>query len=294
MRNKIYSSLESWGRSLFAAAFSVAMLALSGPALAQPAAVGEVPVLFDARERLPRPDLSALIRLRFLTTTDFAPFNFTDQTGRLAGFHIDLVRAICAELQIEAKCQIQAMPYGDLQPALSSGQGEAVIAGIAVTDQLRRDFLFSRPYMLLPARFVRLNAVTFDGPDAGALSGRPVGVVGGTAHEAMLKSFFPQIRAVAFNSRTAMLEGLRKREVEAVFADALQLSFWANSPASENCCSLFDGPYVSERFLGEGLTIMMRRQDTALSEALDSALAALSRNGRLQEIYLRYFPYGLF
>ncbi|SMD18903.1 transporter substrate-binding domain-containing protein [Rhizobium sp. RU36D] len=294
MRNKIYSSLDSWGRNLIAGMLSLASVLVSGPAVAQPAGVGEVPVLFDARERLPRPDLSALIRLRFLTTTDFAPFNFTDQTGRLAGFHIDLVRAICAELQIEAKCQIQAMPYGDLQPALSSGQGEAVIAGIAVTDQLRREFLFSRPYMLLPARFVRLNGVSFDGSDANALSGRPVGVVGGTAHEAMLKSFFPQIRAVAFSSRTAMLEGLRKREVEAVFADALQLSFWANSPASENCCALFDGPYMSERFLGEGLTIMMRRQDSALAEALDSALAALSRNGRLQEIYLRYFPYGLF
>jgi polar amino acid transport system substrate-binding protein len=31
-----------------------------------------------------------------------------------------------------------------------------------------------------------------------------------------------------------------------------------------------------------------------LRSAFDHALAALSRSGHLQEIYLRYFPYGLY
>ena len=35
------------------------------------AAEPQVPVLWDAKERLPKPDVSALPRLRFLTTTDF-------------------------------------------------------------------------------------------------------------------------------------------------------------------------------------------------------------------------------
>ena len=70
------------------------------------AAEPQVPVLWDAKERLPKPDLSALPRLRFLTTTDFPPFNFLDGAGRLSGFHIDLARAICAELDIADKCQI--------------------------------------------------------------------------------------------------------------------------------------------------------------------------------------------
>lgn len=266
----------------------------SPPAAAQQKTESGVPVLFDAKERISRPDLSSLIRLRFLTTTDFPPFNFTDQTGRLSGFHVDLVRAICAELQIEAKCQIQAMPYADLEPALAGAQGDAVIAGVAVTDALRRQYLFSRPFLMLPARFVQRFDAPVPGGDARALTGRPVGVVAGTAHEAMLKSFFPQIRPVTFETRAAMLEALVRDDVPTIFADGLQLAFWANSPASEKCCVLFDGPYLSERFLGEGLTIMLRRQDRQLAEAVDAALATLSRDGRLEEIYLRYFPYGLF
>lgn len=272
----------------------VACAILAALPLSHPSRAGDLPVLFDARERLPRPDLSSVLRVRFLTTTDFPPFNFADQTGRLAGFHIDLARAICAELGIEAKCQIQALPYGELEAALAAAQGEAVLAGMAVSDDLRARFSFTRPYLLLPARFARNKAVELGGEDADALFGRRVGVVSGTAHEAMLKAFFPDIRAVGFPDREKMLEELKARKIDAVFADSLQLSFWTAGDAAGNCCALFGQAYVSERFLGEGLTIMLRRDDSVLAAAFDSALAALSRNGRLQEIYLRYFPYGLF
>ena len=74
-----------------------------------------------------------LERLRFLTTTDFPPFNFLDGNGRLSGFHVDLARAICAELGIVDKCQIQALPWDELDAALQKGEGEAIMAGIAVT-----------------------------------------------------------------------------------------------------------------------------------------------------------------
>lgn len=281
-------------RGLRAFLVLLASLLLFAAATPERARAQDLPVLFDAHERLPRPDLSALLRLRFLTTTDFPPFNFADQTGRLAGFHVELVREICAELGIEAKCQIQAMPYAELETALSNGQGEAVVAGVAVTEELRRRFAFSRPYMMLPARFVRNVKAEFAGDDVAALRGRPVGVVTGTAHEAMLKVFFPDVRVTGFDDRGAMLDALKQRKVDAVFADALQLSFWASGEASEGCCALMGGAYVSERFLGEGLTIMLRQDEAPLAAAIDSALAAISRDGRLQEIYLQYFPYGLY
>ena len=268
---------------------------LAGLCLPPAARADDLPVLFDARERLPRPDLSGLLRVRFLTTTDFPPFNFADQTGRLSGFHIDLARAICAELGIEAKCQIQALPYNELETTLDAGQGDAVLAGIGVSEELRARFSFTRPYMLLPARFARNKKAVLEGEDARALFGRRVGVVSGTAHEAMLKAFFPDIQAAGFSDRETMLDELKAGKVDAVFSDSLRLSFWVAGEASADCCALFGRAYVSEHFLGEGLTIMLRKDDPQqLTAAFDSALAALSRNGRLQEIYLRYFPNGLF
>ena len=253
-----------------------------------------LPLMFDARERLPRPDLSSLVRLRILTTIDFPPFNFADQTGRLAGFNVDLAREICAELKIEAKCQIQALPFEELEKTLESGAGEAVMAGVAVTPDRRRRFSFSRPYLGVPARFARNLAAKIDGDTAAALAGKPVGVVEGTAHQVMLKAFFPKVTIIPFDSHEMMLEALKAGKVDAVFSDGLRLPFWVAGEMSAQCCALFDGPYLSEKFLGEALTVMFRKNDPLLVAAFDHALGALSRNGRLQDIYLRYFPNGLY
>lgn len=254
----------------------------------------QLPLMFDARERVERQDLSTILRVRILTTVDFPPFNFADQSGRLSGFNIDLAREICTVLKIEAKCQIQAMPFADLEKTLEDGGGEAVMAAVAATPSLRQRFLFSRPYLGIPARFARNNAATLAATTVSDLSDRPVGVVKGTAHEAMLRAFFPKLTQKSFDSYEDMLAALKERQVDAVFADGLRLPFWVASEASETCCSLFDGPYLSQKFLGEGLTIMVRRNDPTLAAAFDQALAELSRNGRLQELYLRYFPNGLY
>jgi polar amino acid transport system substrate-binding protein len=259
----------------------------------EPASV-DLPILFDTRERIARPDLSGIVRLRFLTTVDFPPFNFIDQTGKLAGFHVDLVREICRELALSEKCQIQAVAFADLEKALSDGNGEAVVAGIAVTAGLRERFAFSRTFMRLPARFAVPRQAVPEGEPAAALTGRPVGVVAGTVHEAMLKAFFPAAKPEAFPDRGALLAALKEGRVAAVFGDGMQLAFWTNGSESAGCCRLFGGPYLSERFLGEGLTVMLRKEDAALAEAVDHALLALSRNGRLQEIYLRAFPVDLY
>lgn len=277
-----------------------AVLALCGfctnatSVVAQDAGTIPYPVLFDARERLAKPDLAEVPRLRFLTSLDFPPFNFADSTGRPAGFHVDLAREICGELDIAARCQIEAMPFPELKAALDKGEGDAIIAGMAITGALREDYLFSRPFMVLPARVLRNAKVDLKDPAAVALAGRPLGLVSGSAHEAMARAYFPAAKPVTFPDRKAMLAALAEGKVDAVFGDGVQLSFWAAGPEAKKCCALFDGPYYSTTYLGEGLSIMMRPDADALAQAMDHALLALSREGRLKELYLRYFPYGLY
>jgi polar amino acid transport system substrate-binding protein len=291
MRHNGIAPLRIYG--FLALCLLAALRPLPVAAQEQPASV-DLPILFDTRERIARPDLSGIVRLRFLTTVDFPPFNFIDQTGKLAGFHVDLVREICRELALTDKCQIQAVTFPDLDKALVDGNGEAVAAGVAVTADLRKRFLFSRPFMRLPARFAVAKKAPPTGETAAALDGKRVGVVAGSAHEAMLKAFFPRVRAEVFPDRAALLASLKDGKVDAVFSDGMQLAFWTSGSESAGCCRLFDGPYVSERFLGEGLTIMLRKEDAAIAGAIDHALLALSRNGRLREIYLRYFPINLY
>ena len=52
------------------------------------------PGFWEPKQRQSRPDLSALARLRFLTTVDFFPFNYLDAENRLSGLHVDLAFAL--------------------------------------------------------------------------------------------------------------------------------------------------------------------------------------------------------
>ncbi|OLP51062.1 transporter substrate-binding domain-containing protein [Allorhizobium taibaishanense] len=296
MRRLKVASLKTKGRTMAIArwaALCLSSLLISLPvARAEETVSGTPPILFDVRARLPKPDLSVLLRLRFLTTVDFPPFSFLDQTGHLTGYNIDLVREICRELDVEAKCEVQSVPFSDIEIALLSKHGDAAVAGMAVTAGLRRDFAFSRPYLMLPARFVVARGSASGTP--AMLSGKQVGVVAGSAQEAMLKAFFPATVAVPVANQADLMEALKQKKLAAVFADSLQSSFWLASPASSQCCAYLGSPYFSQGFLGEGMTIMVRKEDGFLSAAFDYALVSLSRKGRLDELARRYFPEGFY
>src|SRR5690606_8320298 len=64
--------------------------------------------------------------IRFLTSSDYPPFQFLKPDQSPAGFNVDLARALCAEL--EFPCTIQALPWDDLLGALDNGRADALIA----------------------------------------------------------------------------------------------------------------------------------------------------------------------
>jgi len=254
----------------------------------------QVPVLWDAKERLPKPDLSALPRLRFLTTTDFPPFNFLDGAGKLSGFHIDLARAICAELGIVDKCQIQALPWGELEGALDKGEGEAIIAGIAATPQSRQAYAFSRSYLQFPARFIMPKTKAFVEPIFDKLRSKRVGVLAGSAHERMLRDYFPDVKAVTFEKQEWMLADLKAGKLAAAFGDGMRLGFWLAGSDSADCCRFSGGPYLAPEYLGAGLAVAVSPDHGKLAAALDYALHEINTDGTFAELYLRYFPVSFF
>jgi polar amino acid transport system substrate-binding protein len=254
----------------------------------------QVPVFWDAKERLPKPDLHTLARLRFLTTTDFPPFNFLDASGRLSGLHVDLARAICAELDIADKCQIEALPWGELDDALQKGQGEAIIAGIAVTQETRAKYTFSRPYLQFPARFVMPKASVLNEPLYSKLKDKQIGVMAETAHERMLRDYFSDVKVETYTKQEAMLNDLKAGKITGAFGDGMRLGFWLAGSDAADCCRFAGGPYLAPEYLGTGLAIAVKPDDQALASALNYALHSLSGKGTFAELYLRYFPVSFY
>jgi polar amino acid transport system substrate-binding protein len=272
---------------LFVLAFAAAVAA---PLEAEPA----IPDFWDAKERLAKPDISDLQRLRFLTTVDFPPFNFIDSNGRLSGFHVDLARAICQKLAIVAKCQIQALPWNELEGALRNKDGEAIIAGVAVTQENRTKYAFTRSYLKFPARFVTQKAKALTEPLAGKLKGEQVGAVKGSAHEQMLRDYFPGVKVVAFERQEQMLAELKAGRIAAAFGDGMRLGFWLAGSDSADCCRFSGGPYLAPEYLGAGLAIAVAPDNAKLAAAFDYALHQINADGTFAELYLRYFPVGFY
>lgn len=254
----------------------------------------QIPSFWDARERIERPQVADLPRLRFLTTVDFPPFNSLDANNQLIGFHVDLARDICRQLSLDAVCQIQALPWDELVPALENGDGEAIIAGLAPTAELRDRFAFTRPYLKFPARFVAARSTSLSEPIHRSIAGKRVGVVAGSAHEALLEAQFPDAEAIPFSRADWMLRDLKAGRIEAVFSDGMRIANWLAGDEPEDCCAFVGGPYLAPEHLGQGLAIAVTRENADLATAFDSALREIDASGRFAELYLRYFPVSFF
>ncbi len=251
-----------------------------------------IPNFWDPKRHVDTPRTDAIPSIRFLTTDDFPPFNFIDTHGRLAGFHIDLARALCAEFKIN--CTIQARPFDDLIDALAEGHGDAVIAGISPDRTERGRVEFSDFYMRLPARFVagRPDAAMAISPEG--LAGVPVAVVARTAHEAYLTAFFKEADIRPMRTVDDIRAALKAGEVKLFFADGLSSSFWIAGADSDNCCAFAGGPYLEPRYFGNGFSIAVNRGNGMLRGILDYGLRRLYEKGVFAELYLRYFPVGFY
>ena len=255
---------------------------------------GRAPHNWDSGERLHKGDLTGLQRLRFLTTLDFPPFNHMDGGGKLSGLNIEIARAICKELEISGLCQIQALPWDELQPALKSGQGEAIIAGLAADANTRKSLAFTRPYMLPVARFAKRKDHARIVETGGGLAAVSIAVVAGSTHERMLRSYFPEATIASLPNTDALYRQLADAKVDAIFADGLTLSYWLAGKAGGACCEFWGESYFSTKLLGNGMRIAVKAEDVDLERSLNFALKSLHDKGVMDELYLKYFPVGFY
>ena len=251
-----------------------------------------VPGFWDPRRRPEKPDMSRINVIRFLTETDYPPFNFAGADGNPQGFNVDLARAMCEELKVG--CTIQQRRYETLLRSLNENRGDAVIASLAAGPETRLQFDFSEPYYRTPARFVAKRESPIDEPMPERLDGRKVAVVGGSAHEAYLKVLFTEAEARAYPNAEAARQALRRGEVDLLFGDAISLAFWLNGTDSENCCSFRGGPFLDSRYFGEGIGIAVKKGNETIRMALNWALFRVWETGRFTDLWLRYFPISPF
>jgi polar amino acid transport system substrate-binding protein len=266
-------------------AFAVGALAmLPFPAGAQDDTEAEAPLAAET----PTTEPTKRVVVRFLTESDFPPFNFYDEEGALVGFNVDVARAICLEL--DTACDIKVRPWDELLLALKRGEADAVIASHAVTPETLASVDFTDRYFYTPGRFVgRLGGDPLEMTPED-LEGKRIGVAKSTAHEAFLKAFFRSSAVKSYETPDLARDALIQNEVDYVFDDGISLIFWLHGTASKRCCEMKGGPYLEPKYFGDGMAVAVPKNDQQIKMLINGALARLRANGRLDELVERYFP----
>ena len=251
-----------------------------------------VPGFWDPRRRPDRPDMSRLGVIRFMTETDYPPFNYAGPDGNPVGFNVDLARLLCEE--IKAQCTIQMRRFDTMLDAIASNRGDALIASIAVTPQISARVDFSDPYYRSPARFVARRAEVMPEIRPENLEGKSVGALAGSSFEAYLRAMFTGALLKPFADEDSMRQALRRGEVDFIFGDGVSLALWINGTDSGDCCAFSGGPFVESRYFGEGIGIAVKKGNDGLRQALNWALFRVWEKGRFTDLWLRYFSVSPF
>jgi len=236
--------------------------------------------------------LSRRAVIRFLTEGDYPPFNYLDEDNVLTGFNVDIARAVCLELA--AACDIQVRPWSELVGALRRGEADAIIASHAINQTMLKAVDFTDRYYYTPGRFAGLrNSGRLDITPEG-LEGKKIAVAKGTAHEAYLRAFFSDSSIRVFETVELARDALITRSVDLLFDDGISLVFWLNGTASKGCCEFKGGPFSEPKYFGDGVGIVVGREDQQLKTLINAALKHIRATGRYEELLLRYFPLRAF
>ncbi|WFF38786.1 transporter substrate-binding domain-containing protein [Moraxella nasibovis] len=82
--------------------------------------------------------------LKIATEAAYPPFNDTAADGKIVGFDVDVINAVCAE--INAKCDIVAQDWDGLIPGLNANKYDAIIAGMSITPERLEQVDFTDSY----------------------------------------------------------------------------------------------------------------------------------------------------
>lgn len=232
--------------------------------------------------------------LRIGTEGAYPPYNMIDASGELSGFEIDLGNALCERLGMT--CEFVAQDWDGIIPALANGRYDAIMAGMAITDERRERISFTQGYVTTPAWFVAAKdsdlqqAATLEQVHE-ALAGKAVGVQTSTIHQNFLdQEFGDDIDIRLYDTQDNVALDLASGRIDAGLADATSWQPFLESEDGQGFQN-FGPSLTGDDFavFGEGVGIGLRKDDEALLARLNEALCAMKADGSLAALATQWF-----
>lgn len=211
---------------------------------------------------------------KYVVATDatWPPAEFVDEKSKdIVGFDIDLMNSIAKEAGISI--EYKNVAFDPLLAGMASGQYDAAISSITITDERKKNMLFSEPYYAAGQEIVVANAnSTIKAPAdlKGKKAGAQVGTTGAdaiTAAGGTLKTYD--------DIGSAYLD-LVNGQVEAVIAD---------NPVALAYVQKYAGKVkaVGQPFTNEQYGIAVKKGNEALLTSINKGLKAVQDKGLVKQ-----------
>lgn len=216
--------------------------------------------------------------LRFCTSPDYPPFEFK-QGNKLAGFEIDLARAVAKELGKEAT--FREIPFSSVPVTVQSGMVDIGVSTLTITPERQKDFDFSKPYYQEHMALIFLKEKPLGG--ISHMAGKKIGCQLGSTMEQWARAHVPEAEYITMDQAPQLIEALKAGLVDGVLLDQIQATnFIQVNPT-------LDKVSIGQSDSGYGF---MFPKGSPLKEPVDKAIQSLDKKGIIQKLKEKYMGGG--
>lgn len=226
----------------------------------------------------------------------YPPFSWTKPDGTLAGFDIDIARALVKAAG--AEIEMMAQDWDGIIPALLARKYDAIIASMSITEERKKKVAFTNKYYNTPGKFACKKGAMAEFDRAAtkaALKGKKVGVQRATIHDRFVSEVGGKdVTVVRYGTQDEVYLDLVSGRIDMLLADSVAVAEgFLKKPEGQPF--QFIGPDLTEvKYFGEGAGIACRKQDKELVELLNKAIKQIRADGTYKKIQDKYFDFNVY
>ena len=218
------------------------------------------------------------------------PYNYLDN-NELAGFEIDLGRALCAQMKVS--CTFVTQDWDGLISGLRHDRFDAIMAAMEITDARREKIDFSKPYVRMPPALITGRDSPLSDPSPEGLAGHTIGVEADGPHQAFLDDVYKKSDIRRYGTIEDAELDLAAGRIDTVIGDKDALHDFLKNRKEGHCCRLMPDIPRDANYFGDGIGIGVRKSDPALKARLDAALDVVMADGTFDKLADKYFGFPI-
>ena len=247
-------------------------------------------------------------KIRIGTEGAYPPWNSKDASGKLIGFEVELAWTLCR--YIGQQCEIVELDWDGMIPALIMRKFDAIMAGMSITDERKKAINFSQGYADEVASLAVMKGSNLEGMQTSeginlsiksgavkkdlktitnALAGKTVCVQTATIHQNFLESGdVGKVNVRTYKTQDEVNLDLTSGRCDVALAAAVAFTDYAEKSGKPVALV---GPTFSGGAFGNGVGVGIRKDDTELLKAFNSAINKARKNGDISRIATKWFGF---